>query len=230
MQESNYRSKVKTKIKTRCKKCKNDTNQIVEYDYIDFSTREIFFEEEKQNAWIVVRQDLTVSECLGCNSKNLEIIETHIGKNDLVLSKIKNFNEPVFTPPKWIFYINDKKIFYLVVEIYNAANNSLYLLATMGIRTVIDLLLTLNVGDIGGFKQKLKIAHENKLFSVDQKKIIESVIDAGHAASHRGFNPDKKMVIDLIEILEYLLKTSQLVDLSKQIESATPKRNIKSNQ
>ncbi len=95
----------------------------------------------------------------------------------------------------------------------------------MGTRALIDTMLNNLVGDIGGFNQKLDQAVKNGLLTDKQKQTIEAAIDAGHAASHRGFRPTAEQVSDVLDIVEHTLIGSYILALtSSRLAAAVPPR------
>ena len=58
-------------------------------------------------------------------------------------------------------------------------------LATMGIRAIIDCVVTSRVGDIGGFARKLETMRNEGLISEIPAEIINAAFNAGSAAVHR---------------------------------------------
>ena len=113
----------------------------------------------------------------------------------------------------------------LLREIYNALSVDCRSLVAMGARAIIDLMLTDMLGDIGGFAHKLKTAVANGMLDATQHGVIADAIDAGHAASHRGFVPTFEQLEDVLVIVEYALKDRYVTQkASDRLKDAVPKR------
>lgn len=96
-------------------------------------------------------------------------------------------------------------------EIYQAIDYDLYTLALIGTRTLLDQFITDKIGDIGTFKQKINALQQNNFITQNKIQVIEVALDAGNAAAHRGYTPDKKTLFQVLDIVENLLH-SELVD------------------
>lgn len=62
---------------------------------------------------------------------------------------------PKVPPPEWVHALPEP-ILRVMKEVYKGIELDLRTIATMGIRTVIDMVLVDLVGDVGGFERKLK--------------------------------------------------------------------------
>jgi len=121
-------------------------------------------------------------------------------------------NELHYTPdpgrilPKWVSDL-DKKTLRLLKEVYVAIDYSLYVVASTGIRTILDRLIVDAVGrDIGTFAQKLDALKAEHYIDEQERQTILPVIDAGNASAHRGFDPDKRTLNAMLDITENLLE------------------------
>lgn len=210
------------KIKTYCHKCKNDTNQEIIFNETELDTREVFFESLKgEPRWVVEQRAWFISKCTGCEIINMRIKTSHIGnKNTLTKYFPGKVNR---IPPSWIFGLKEKYI-ELLSEIYSAFNNNLFRLTSMGMRTLFDLLMTEKIDDQGTFKKNIdKFADEGYL-NTSQKKLLETIIEAGHASTHRGYKTDKNTLLNLLEMSEHLLQVGVLESKSEVILKKIPKR------
>lgn len=210
------------KINTFCHKCKNDTNQEVVFKETEFDTREIFFVSLKgEPRWVVEQRDWLISRCIGCEILNMRIKTSHIGNKN---SSTKFFPGRVnHLPPAWIFGLEGKYI-KLLSEIYSAFNNNLFRLTSMGLRTLFDLLIVEKIDDQGTFQRNIEKFTSEGYLSTSQKKLLETIIEAGHASTHRGYEPDKETLLNLLEMSEHLLQAEVLQNRSKVIHKKIPKR------
>lgn len=209
--------------KTYCHKCQNDTKQTREYFSEEYDTREIFFESLKGEARYVVEvRKWSLTKCLGCESLNLSIETTHVGNKN---SHKKNIpGRPKKNVPTWIFGLKREYI-ELLSEIYSAYNHGNLRLTSMGIRTMLDVLMTDSIGDIGSFSKKISEFKSQGFINSKQADLITTCIEAGSASSHRSYKPDDNSLRDLLDIIEHLVETDILVKKSQVIKSQIPKRN-----
>lgn len=133
--------------------------------------------------------------------------------------------------PNWltelVFVSNfDDSIQILVEEIYIALQNGAPRLATMGIRALLEKIMIDKVGDKGNFRCNLDAFQRAGFISESQRKVIEPVLDAGHATIHRGFRPNKKDVGLLMDITESVIESIYINAYRvKGFEKKIPPRN-----
>lgn len=160
-------------------------------------------------------------QCLGCESVTLQ--------NEYWFSEGDGVDEE-FYPPRIARKLPDwrddlpKEWRELLVEVYKALHTDSRRLVMMGARTLVDLYLNEQVGDIGGFAAKLKKLKEDHLISTPAKDILEAALDVGHAVSHRAHKPSPKEVNQVIDIVENLLHQHTLVNTSEELRASTPRR------
>lgn len=116
----------------------------------------------------------------------------------------------------------------LLEEVYTAIEHKLFTLASVGIRTVIDMVFLDRIGDIGSFQEKMADLHKKGLISKIQAEVLLKVIDAGNASAHRGYTPDPKDVDILVEVVEHLLTAiyqhpTEVAELAKKTPARPPK-------
>lgn len=114
--------------------------------------------------------------------------------------------------PKWIsqlFWalpINNNFVSDLIKEIYIALRNGSLRLAVMGIRALIEQTMIDKVGDHGSFKKNLDAFQDKGFVSSTQRKILEPVLEAGHATMHRSFQPTKYDIGVLMDLTEHIVE------------------------
>lgn len=91
-------------------------------------------------------------------------------------------------------------------DIYAAIGFKALSLATMGIRAIIDFVVTSKACDKGTFADKLGRMFDDGLITDIQLKVVEAAFDAGSAAAHRGYRPTRDDVYLLLDIAEVLLE------------------------
>jgi hypothetical protein len=96
----------------------------------------------------------------------------------------------------------------LLTETYDAYDSYLLRLTAMGVRSVLDMAMNHLVSDLGGFAQKLNACEQQGLLSTAQKTHLNTVIDAGSAAAHRGFAPGEQDVKTLLQVMEHMIEAA----------------------
>jgi hypothetical protein len=168
----------------------------------------------------------TMLECCGCESISL--------RRQFYFSEWNEIEEEYYPPqisrqlPKWHEQL-PAEWQELLKEVYAALHADSRRLTLMGARALADLYMTEQLGDIGGFAQKIKKLEEKGLISKPNKTFLEAALEAGHAAAHRGHKAKANEVDQVIDIVENLLQSHVLKDVGKSLKAATPPRNSKSS-
>jgi len=115
----------------------------------------------------------------------------------------------------------------LLKEVYAALHPNSGCLALMGTRTLVELYMNDQAGDVGGFAQKVKMLEQQGLISKPNKIFLETALDAGHAAAHRGHKPEIDELNQVMDIVENLLQGYVLVKTAENLKKKTPARNRK---
>lgn len=134
--------------------------------------------------------------------------------------------------PRWLNSIDDGfneneqcYIASLLREIYSALHNDARRLAAMGTRALIEQMMIHKVGDQGSFVKNLGKFQSEGFISMKQKEILETILDAGHAAIHRAFHPSREDLETLIDITESLVEVVYAhSDKTKALKSRVPGR------
>jgi hypothetical protein len=107
------------------------------------------------------------------------------------------------------WYLDDeaapKVIIDTMREIYVALQNNLLRLVTMGIRATLDRVMVDKIGDCGNFVNKLDALQKADYLSQRQRNDLEIILEAGHAAAHRGWAPTEQQITTLLDITESLI-------------------------
>src|SRR5205823_3528836 len=97
------------------------------------------------------------------------------------------------------------RVLVLMQEVYTAVQNELYRLAAMGIRAALEYVMIEKIGDQHTFKDKVDAFVVAGYLSVRQALNLQSILDAGHAAIHRGWEPTMNDVNTLLDITESII-------------------------
>jgi hypothetical protein len=122
--------------------------------------------------------------------------------------------------PKWLSDLMwtteyDDSLEEIMREIYVALQNDAPRLATIGIRALIELVMIDKIGDQGTFSKNLDAFESAGFISVSQRKVLEPVLEAGHATIHRNFKLKKNEVARLMDIAESIIE-SIYISMSKE--------------
>jgi DNA-binding PadR family transcriptional regulator len=98
-------------------------------------------------------------------------------------------------------------VFRTLQEVYDAVNLGILRLAAMGIRSVIEGIMIDKVMDHGTFTKNLDKFQEAGYLSIRQRNVIDAILDAGHAAMHRGWEPKGEDIDILLEITESVIQS-----------------------
>lgn len=139
-------------------------------------------------------------------------------------------------PPQWLGSLEeiDADLKGLLDEVYLATNDQQIRLLAMGVRSVLDHVMTLILGgDIGEFGQKLKAMVEKNHLTEKQAENISIVIDAGSASTHRGFKPPHDLVEEMVVVMENIVRehyiTGPMLKTAKKMIPPRPPRQAKAN-
>lgn len=113
-------------------------------------------------------------------------------------------------------------------EIYRSLDGDNRRLPMMGARTLVDMLMTDKVGDVGTFDEKLKKLEGLGVISVINRDVLSAALDVGHAAAHRGHAPKIDDVNAVMDIVENLLHAVYVLpDEAVKLKLTTPHRPTK---
>jgi len=109
--------------------------------------------------------------------------------------------------PEWLLLVANQdgeegKLGRLLCEIYQAVHGGQLRLAAMGIRALLEQMMITKVGDHGTFLKNLDAFQAGGWVSLVQRDAISIVLDAGHAVTHRLFQPstdDLNTALDIID-------------------------------
>lgn len=201
-------------LKAQCNKCLQETNHVL------LHKEEQPWEEQVDDFMPIYGNKIfKMIKCLGCDSVKLMhqswFSESADEQGDPITDT--NYYPPAISraEPKWlsdlgcIINSSEQKRYVsgLLKEIYSALYNDSRRLAVMGIRALIEHLMITEVEDKGTFRRNLEAFQEAGYLSTRQREIIEPILEAGHAAIHRGFHPSADDVITVVEITESLIET-----------------------
>ena len=113
---------------------------------------------------------------------------------------------------------------------YKALQADSPMLATVGARAIVDLVLVDKVGDVGNFGQKLQALEAQGYVGRKNREFVSAALEAGHAAAHRGVAPDLASLERVMDIVESLLESVYVLEeAAEHLQQVTPPRPKKVN-
>ncbi|WNK00387.1 DUF5655 domain-containing protein [Thalassospiraceae bacterium LMO-JJ14] len=213
-----------------CNPCGHKTKHFVRGEYS--------LTEHDEHEVVSFTQRCLIVECCGC--ENLALIKkTHFSEDEDYAQDprtgewelLPRWEEAIYppvtyrNPPPWFGDLPDEILLKVSGEIYKSLQSESYFLATFGSRTLLDRLILLTVGDQKNFQDGLKALLDEEKISASEMEILNSVIQAGHAAAHRGWAPSKDQLFTILDTVEGLIhRLLVLPKLSEELDESVPTR------
>lgn len=206
---------------------------------------------EGEDGIVWARTTLSILRCLGCDRRYVRSIEmcsedTEHVEDPVTGEMVEEIQERIsYWPsqtslsspigrarPEWMWVWSDlvlkyEELYGLLNELYDALNNNLPILATVGMRTVFDCASALLGADPRQkFAEKLKELVAGNKIGGEEKEILSVLADAGSAAAHRGWKPKDAEIKTLMTALEHFLyRAFVLKHEIRQLGKAIPPRD-----
>lgn len=213
-------------LRAECSQCRGQRNCEILAEY------ENRWDDDKYVIWGI--DTYRILRCMGCDnlffqkemifSEDWDVDEDPVtGEHTQFLPSTFEYWPPVTKrePPDWITKIaaEDRTLYSLLNEMYAALNSGLRTLAAIGTRTAIDRASeVLQIDPSYTFAKKveelLKLGH----ITSTEKDHLQSLIDAGSAAAHRGWTPEISDLDVYVTFLERFLERNFV--LSKAMQEA----------
>jgi hypothetical protein len=221
-------AKVDRIIKAHCNKCRGLTNSWVRAEHTMTGN-------DGPISW---SDSFEVLQCCGCDTLSVrqehwfsewdEMDYDEYGRM-VMRPGIKEVYFPAPTvraKPEWFDTIADEVLRNVLDELYAALNAGLNVLASIGVRTLLDRAGYLLIGDPrGGFEGKLSALQTGGHIRAQEKTTLEAVADAGNASAHRGYTPTVERLGRIVDIIEnFLHRAFVLAGAAEDIREATPAR------
>jgi hypothetical protein len=226
-------------VKEHCNHCTGKRNhEVLHRSKIDYS------ENIDERFSIAGSDTYELLKCCGCDNvqfRHTSWFSEHCGPDGEPEISVKYYPPPTFRKePEWLYttIISDSAFFIrplsesitnLFNEIYIALQNSAPQLAVLGIRALLESVMIDKIGDKGSFENNLKAFEEGGYISSKQKEVIKPILEAGHAAMHRGFKPQIVEVARIMDVTENIIETiyineTRLAKLVEKIPTRKKKR------
>lgn len=129
--------------------------------------------------------------------------------------------------PAWYERLDDTKKA-LIAEVETALRENLSSLPTMGLRSLLESIILDHIEERGTFKANIEEFVKRGFMTSKQAEVVSSVVDAGNAAVHRAYFPNREDILLCLEVVKHL--AHGLYILGPQIEelaAKTPRRPSK---
>lgn len=200
-------------IKEHCNLCLGYRNHVIIHSH-DTGWNEVVDEDGDSigggDIWKLLK-------CMGCDSirlKHLNWFSEACDGRGIPIVNIEFFPPSINRQkPIWrrrLFPMSDDLRQYndLCDEIYSALAMGAHRLAAMGIRALAERLMIDRIEDQGSFEKNINAFFEDGHIALNQRGIFEeTLIEAGHAAMHRDFDPSADTINTLLDIIETTMHT-----------------------
>jgi hypothetical protein len=116
-------------------------------------------------------------------------------------------------PPDWAHTLPGD-LYVLLDEVYRALDANNYRLPMMGARALLDKVMV----------EKVEELEKTGYISAKNREVLESALDAGHAAAHRGYATPTTVNI-VMDIVENMLQALYVLhDAAAKLKKSTPPR------
>jgi hypothetical protein len=157
--------------------------------------------------------EYNILKCLGCGTVYFQIYELCSENTEYdEEGDVSLIPEIKYWPTSGKVRISLKQLFrvptrieHLLHETRETINNDLFSLAAMGIRSTIEQTIIDRVGDQGSFIKNVDEFVRAGYLSVRERNALEALLEAGHAATHRGWQPTERDILTLWEITEHVV-------------------------
>lgn len=213
-------------FKAHCPSCKRECNTLVigeKFENWDdsFDGNVVFGEVEHR-----------LLECCGCNCifyfKKSSDSESYSGDKKLYTIVTFPAADSSEVRPEWFdkVYLNNKRLYRILDEVYEAYERESYILASIGLRTAFECAteaLDIETGHPMG--KKVELVFEKGFIGIAEREQLMILTNAGNAAAHRGWHPGEEEFKALLKVLEnFIHRTVLNADDLQYIAHAIPKK------
>ena len=208
--------------KVHCNSCGQDTLHLVVASRSQRGS-EALDDDEVNTYRISWDTTYEMLECRGCEEVRLR--RTHVFSEWNPGEKEVSLFPPATDrrKPPWAAELPPEQA-ELMAEVYLALQAGSKRLATMGARTLIDMVILAKVGDKGSFPEKLRALENQGFVGKIERTVVEAALNAGSAAAHRGHSPSDEHLATVMDIVESLLRSTTLADRADDLRKGTPGR------
>lgn len=209
-------------VTSPCNRCGHPTNHLV----VAIRHFEAWFEQEEVEAGAPpdVEYEYAMLECGGCLSISLRVDERLDGAL---------FGTTFYPPrvgrakPAWSIDL-PVQLQSLITEIYAALADDSRKLAVLGARTILDIVMTQEVGRLGTFQSRLKALEAKGFMGKGNREILGAALEARSETAQRPYAPTSDIVNEIMDIIENLLQAVYIFPKSlSKIKRRMPRRAVR---
>ena len=172
---------------------------------------------------------IQILECAGCHDLStrrtgwLSELDPQFDSPD-----ISYWPPPQRPLPTWHSDLVDENLRTAMKEVYVATRQEMVILASIGVRTLLDraFYLLLEEKDHGPFSRKLEEMVKKGLLAESQRKIFQIIANVGNAATHQAHAPSQKTLIRILTAVEsFLYQNFILPAEAEHIAKETPDKD-----
>jgi hypothetical protein len=206
------------KTKAHCNECHGERNHII------LITEEKNYSNEEYDTHGSDRYEML--RCCGCDCVILRHTSWFYEEQE---KNVYYYPPAMFRrEPTWLFHLTGKEAKFarsLLKEIYIGVQNDLKMIATMGVRALVEHIMVSQVGDQDTFQKNIAEFAKQGFISEKQKTFLTVVLDAGHAAMHRSYSPSDKDLEICIDITENIMQSVYVhPDQAEDLKKSVPER------
>lgn len=219
-------------VKEHCNKCLGWRNQTIVHTEQTGWSEEI---DEDDGICIDGGDIWDLMRCLGCDTVRLKHRSWFSEERDH--RGYPDISTEYFPPsinrqkPQWRRQILPFNVYLnsyngLCDEIYAALAMGAHRLAAMGIRALVERLMIDQVQDQGTFELNIKAFFSAGHVAPNQQIVFrDTLVEAGHAAMHRDFEPSADTINTLLDIVESIMHSIYYAPmLAEQVKKTIPAR------
>jgi hypothetical protein len=169
-------------------------------------------------------------ECGGCGAvyyQRSEADTEDLDENGAPIDHVTNWpGAPERARPEWFNEVlaEDYGLYQIMTEIYDAIDAKLKIVPVIGMRTAIDRMTELLGIDAAlTFDKKVAALVAGGHIGTSEKAHIDTIIQAGNAAAHRGWRPKSREISVLMSAVEAFVQRNLLADEKlKKVKARVP--------
>ena len=207
----------------RCPSCQKDTKC-----EIRGTAEKTEYADRDGTVWFARRW--SILQCRGCDEIFIQTIETSSedgedtehpdGTYEFICTEHTTYwpTTPKRRMPILVIdALNSASLETCLYELYGAVDGGLHVLTAIGIRTCIDAASScLNIDAALTFEEKLAALVDGGFIQPEDRSMLGTVINAGSAAAHRGWEPSQSQIDAMMDVLEHFLDKAFTQPLRKK--------------
>jgi hypothetical protein len=197
-------------IKSHCNACGRETNHHVLHEERT-QGREAYADDAHMDWWAHYR----MLRCAGCDTISMRIDSSNsevYGDDGCPEIRTQHYPPRIFRPKPMslsdpAFFLNCPfEVQELLQELYVCLHNDCVRAAAMAARALLEHVFVDTCGDQGTFKKNVEAFQNAGHLSDTQRQLLETALNAGHAAIHRSFKPSKDDLVTVVSMVESLVE------------------------